>query len=1521
MTAVRSVYRVIRSILFTIVISVVAIFAFAYIALSIPWIHNVIRGVAEKELSALFKAPVHIGKVTVFPMNEVILQDIDINTPQGDECVAIDRIGAGIGFWKLVTGQGIEITYAEITGLRADIIQREQDGPLNIAFIIDAFKPRQKNQPPSRFDLKLHNITIRKSEVSFSRLWQPRKGSGVFDSNYIVASGICADIALPRLSNDDFEINLRRLRFREISGIDIDALSFQASITPRLISIRNFKLDLENTKLRINDQHLAIEGFNNILPALIRSDRDIELTVDNIAASDFTFLKRGIDMIPGRYSLRAEIHGVLSNMNISNIEFHDESGGLRLSLQGNLRELPDLNALEGDIQELYVACGSNLAQDIISAFVTLPSQASTIIQNAGLVELHSQGEFSLSQHYAAVKGKAGTLQGDIDIDGNVEWDSGALTAGISAGTAGFDLGSLVPGQPVENVALAASGNVSLKGMMPDGIDGNLKLDVASLSVSGNQLSDISLEASKEGPAVTAGIYADTPDLKTELDAGCTLDGENSKWYLRGNIDRMNSALWGFMGRYRGMYGIESIYVQLQGSDPDNLLGEARIGGFEYDPEQGDELILNNLGISMTGNSDQRRINIDSDILDGEIRGHFSFAQLPKLFTGILAYSLPAYIKAPVAPLDEWNSLSYSLSLKPDENIYKSINLPVRPAAPVRVYGTADNKNIEATVLAPYILKGNKLIKDVRIHANAGDRNGMSMQCGVDFPIKNQYVKVNLNGSAFRNRISAIVDWVTDNKVNNGTLRMGMDITRDPMQSPVYTFRINDSDVMINGETWMVRPMQAVLSDHILSVDDMQISHGDQFLAISGRASASPSDTLSVQLNDIDLSYIFNTLNINYVTFGGYATGVAEASQLFTRTPVAQTRGLKVRDFSYNNALLGNADLLGYYDSQNQAVGIGAHIFGDTPDIWTNVDGKIFVTGDSLDLNFDAHKINLALIQPFMANILDKVEGMGSAKLRLFGTFKDISLTGKAFADTASVKLGFTGVTYHGSDSVIFEKERIHIPGFKVYDRYGNTALFGGDVRMKYFRNAYVDLYVRDIRRLLCYDLGADTNPIWWGHVFASGWGSVTGQPGFTRIHFDVKSEPNSTFTFALDETQVATEYNFLTFIDSHKHKKEEAERMSVEEELEYQYRPNSNVEDEESGDFELDLAVEVSPNIKMNVIMDPSAGDKIIATGNGSMRLNYNSFNDKIDMYGKYTIDEGNYRFTLQDIIIRDFKIRRGSEIEFHGDPLQASMDLTAGYRVNTNLTDLDKSFASDRDLNRSSVPVEALIKVGGNLEHPIIGYDVSLPTVTGDVERKVRSIISSDEMMQQQVLYLLALNRFYTPQFAGTSDGELVSVASSTISSQISNILSQMTDKISLNPSFKSDRNDFSDMEIDLALSSQLFDNRLIINGNLGYRDRSVSQTNFVGDFDIEYLLSKNGRLRLKAYNHFNDAYYYLKSALTTQGVGLVYRTDFDDPFKFLRRRNKKKSSKGKERKESDVNKEENCADSLNMNTDNTKD
>ena len=80
--------------------------------------------------------------------------------------------------------------------------------------------------------------------------------------------------------------------------------------------------------------------------------------------------------------------------------------------------------------------------------------------------------------------------------------------------------------------------------------------------------------------------------------------------------------------------------------------------------------------------------------------------------------------------------------------------------------------------------------------------------------------------------------------------------------------------------------------------------------------------------------------------------------------------------------------------------------------------------------------------------------------------------------------------------------------------------------------------------------------------------------------------------------------------------------------------------------------------------------------------------------------------------------------------------------------------------------------------------------------------------------------------------------------------------------------------------MSSHLLNNRLLLNGNFGYSDNSMNSNSFIGDFDVEYLLTKNGNFRLKAYNRCNDQNYYIRNALTTQGVGIMFKHAFNNLF-----------------------------------------
>ena len=289
-------------------------------------------------------------------------------------------------------------------------------------------------------------------------------------------------------------------------------------------------------------------------------------------------------------------------------------------------------------------------------------------------------------------------------------------------------------------------------------------------------------------------------------------------------------------------------------------------------------------------------------------------------------------------------------------------------------------------------------------------------------------------------------------------------------------------------------------------------------------------------------------------------------------------------------------------------------------------------------------------------------------------------------------------------------------------------------------------------------------------------------------------------------------------------------------------------------------------------------------------------------MFGNYRISQGIYKFSLQEVIRKDFIIKDGSTITFNGAPLDANMDIQASYTVNSaSLNDL----IADASSSRGNVRVNCLLNLSGNLTSPNLTFGLELPTVSEEDRELVRSLTSTEEQMNTQIIYLLGVGKFYTYDYAnntGQTDATS-SLAFSTLSGQLNNMLSQVIDNQNWNvgTNLTTGEKGWSDVEAEAILSGRLLNNRLIINGNFGYRENTMRNTNFVGDFEAIWLLTKNGEFRLRGYNQTNDRY-FTKSTLTTQGIGIMYKKDFMNWKElvdwFLRRR-KNRSSKQKEKED----------------------
>ena len=295
-------------------------------------------------------------------------------------------------------------------------------------------------------------------------------------------------------------------------------------------------------------------------------------------------------------------------------------------------------------------------------------------------------------------------------------------------------------------------------------------------------------------------------------------------------------------------------------------------------------------------------------------------------------------------------------------------------------------------------------------------------------------------------------------------------------------------------------------------------------------------------------------------------------------------------------------------------------------------------------------------------------------------------------------------------------------------------------------------------------------------------------------------------------------------------------------------------------------------------------------------------------MFGTYTVDHGTYGITIQNIIKKNFTFNRGGTIVFGGDPYQAALNLQAVYTVSgVSLSDLNigNSFSSN------TIRVNCLMNIGGQPAAPQVDFDLEMPTVNADEQQMVRSIINGQQEMNQQVVYLLAIGKFYNQgaNNSTSSTGErtdqtsraMQSFLSGTLSSQINTLINQFikNDNWNFGANISTGNEGWHNAEYEGVINGRILNNRLLINGQFGYRDNATqANPSFIGDFDLQYLLYPNGNLALKVYNQTNDRY-FTKSSLNTQGIGLIMKKDFNGLRDLFTSKKRKKKSAATDVKE----------------------
>lgn len=1497
-STLRKVYKIIRGILFSTVLTVAAVYVLLYAALSLPLVQNCVKDVACSELNRLTGGTFAVERISISPFNKVVLQGVSLRDPQGDPVAVAEKIGAGIGIWRLLTRGELVVTFGEVVGLDARIVQRTEGGPTNIRFLIDAFSSKDKTKPPKHFDLQIHNIVLRRCSVSFDRLWKPRLADpGRMDFNHLIVSDIAADLRLPVLRNDDFVVDLRRLSLSERSGFDLRSLSGKFALNADSLSVSDLKLRLPDTYIAPSDLSFSLRGLRDLPSQILSQPIHLSLFRSRVTPADFAPFVPVLANYPGAATLTADVDYFKGDISVSRLDINMYNG-LDVHLRGKLSSVTQgPEKMRIDLPELSLKSDGNTVSAMLTDFLALSQADAAIVRRLGRLDL--LGSLSGSISSAEARLWIESAQGTARIDARARRSGKIYTVSGDFFTPQFKVGNLIDNQLLGDVS--AKLEVDMR-VGPRVLEGTAHLSAPLLQLKGYDYRNITASVSKRGNLVSGNfrILDDNVDLDVSGEADFASAIPHAD--ITGAVRTLRLSPLGLADNYADTEMSGAFDISLSGNNLDNLNGYADFTDLRFSNNKYKDVYLSHLRLDSNHSVLPYSLTLTSDAVQASVEGDFNFAALPASIRSLASHFLPTLMgETPPSRPQEYR---WNVKVSHTSPLLGLVKMPVTLLEDLEISGACNTAEGTASVLMniPYLQQGkDKLIRDTRLTLDVDTAsNHCVLQLSSLLPNKKGDIAVSLEANAANDRVNTDLAWKFDRpNAYHGNISLTSAFgDKGPDGRPVIV-RVNPSRFVVNDTIWRVAPAFMRWSGRELTVDSVCVSRPGQLALIDGVASPDSDKELRVTLHDIDLDYVFETLNINYVTFGGRASGLLQGAGLLGANPRLFTDGLRVSSLTYNNSLLGDALIKSHFDTGRKAVHINADVAEGASRV-ALIDGDIFVAADSLSLRIDADKVNVGFLQPFMSAFSSDVQGRASGFVRLYGTFKDIDLAGRVFADTLRMKIDVTNTYYSARDSVIINPGSIDLHDIVLRDRLGHTALLNGSLRHRYFHDPTFDFYITKAKNFLVYDTDASMNPRWWGTIYGNGSGTLHGVPGYINVAVDMTSAPGSSFTFVLDDHEEAADYEFITFTD----RRREAEELRVreqlqatEEEPEFLQRFRRQVEIAEQGTptrYDMDLRMLATPDAKVTIVMDPVAGDRIAATGGGALRMTYNS-DDELNLYGTYTLAQGLYNFTLQDLIVRDFKIREGSKISFNGDPLRAILSLTAAYRVNTSLTELDKSFATDRELNRTNVPVEALLKVDGEMQSPEISFDLDFPTLSSDVAGKVRSIVSTSDMMSRQIIYLLALNRFYTPDYMNTdgSNNELASVASSTLSTQLGQMLGQLAPGWTFSPYFRTEKGDFSDMEVDLALSSALFNNRLLFNGNVGYRDRTTSNTTFVGDFDLEYLLNSSGTLRLKAYNHFNDQNYYLRSALTTQGLGILYKRDFNRFLPGLFRRRKPKAVK----------------------------
>ncbi len=1324
---------------------------------------------------------------------------------------------------------------------------------------------KEEIDPAPAWSIKLKELILKENGFQYDNAAE-RVSS--FDQNHIwiLTSQVMANNV--EIDGNDYKAQIGEFSFKEKSGVEVKSLKSQFVISDSQFILKGFDFRTTNSRLAV-EATISYDRASDNKIDYNSSKINVDVKDSFIALKDVLFFAPNLfDSLPinipkhEKIFLNTQLHGSVNDVTIDSF-YAQLLDSTIVDFIVSIKGLPDFNHsyLNLKLNRLYTTRADvmHVLHDSMISSLELPRW------------INATGDFDGTLKASKVNILLQSDLGTIDASGNYD-----LTLHDSydfrVTTKNLQVGKLIKQDAIDTLDLTVE--VKGSGLTLETLDASVKANVDRFKYNGYNYVDFELQGSFQKFLFSGSASLEDKNLDFVLNAD--LDYSADVAHYKATFNLKNADFKALKLSQRPLRARATLDVDLGMNELSRVNGDIGIRKVAiYDGEslyKVDSLLV--VSIDQEGESS---ISIRSDIVEGDFKGTFSVGEIPKT----IRQHLNQYFSmqdTTVHAFAKPQNFEFDLTLK-NTDLLTDIILPdLKSFVPGKIEGKFDSEQ-------------NLLMMNIGVtKVKYGSMGVDSLLVEVDSDKKTFNYKIRLKNLEFDTLHVAAMQ--LKGELANNELQTELTILDAANEEKYriagalnslengFKFSLVQDQLLLNYKDWLIPATNSLtFKNKTIQTRDFTLTQGNEkFEMVTDESDSS----FAFRFNQFELENLTNLVE-GVIPASGRLNGdlkfMNSTKGEFSSKLMIDELMLLEKPWGKVNILIAHTEARYTFDVSVD----GKNIDLTSKGYYVNTESNSEV---SLTLNLAS--LNLELLEPLSFGQLKDVKGKGEGKLEVKSIGPAFSIRGEMLFSDAE----FTSTYLKNSFSlkrerILFNNEGIVFDNFKIADAHSNQAIVKGAIKTKEYKEFVFDLRA-SMKRFQLLNTKEGDNELYYGLVKVDAEAKITGTPSHPKVDLELTLEDETNLTYIIPESEKTAQEikGIVRFVDY-----------------------DSNLDPFLANLSELDTAktlfkgLDLSANLDLgdkallNIVLDPRTGDKLSVNGNASLVLNMDA-SGGLDLSGRYEITQGTYNFSFQNLAKREFNLEKGSTLEWTGDPMNATMDITASYQLDASPLELvynqiNTSNQSEINNYNQRLPFIVYLIISGRLLEPQISFKLDMPedkrnAFGGAIYAKLLDINTRESDLNKQVFSLIILKRFM-------ADNPLESQSASSISNtarqSVSRILSDQLNRLSENikgveltfdiKSYES----FSGTEVQgetkaqLGVSKNVFDDRLVVklSGNVDLEggDGQSEVTDYIGDIALEYKLTSDGRFRVTGFRNSN--FDIIDGELVETGAGLIYIKDYN--------------------------------------------